>query len=132
MSNINNHEVSNKSKTAAIFAGIILAVTGAKLPASATVPTTISQQEIGGQPTMLLYANRQNNVCKVANIKTGRLALRESPNGKYIASLDNGNQVQLVLTYDAGEWSFVYIIKRPKPEVDKLLGWVNSKYILCG
>ncbi len=45
-----------KSKIAVILAGTMLAITGATLPASAIVSSTVSQEAINGQPETLLLA----------------------------------------------------------------------------
>ncbi|MBR8834405.1 MAG: hypothetical protein DSM106950_10315 [Stigonema ocellatum SAG 48.90 = DSM 106950] len=51
-----------KGKLSAIIAGTMLAVTGATLPASAIVSSTIGQQQIGVQQETLLLAAKDNTV----------------------------------------------------------------------
>ncbi|MFW9258888.1 hypothetical protein [Nostoc sp. CALU 546] len=67
--------------------------------------------------------------CDVVNIKSGQLALRDSPNGQSRAGLNNGNNV--LLKEQEGIWAYVSVIQGPNTRVNGLSGWVNSNYLHC-
>ncbi|MEH1936745.1 MAG: hypothetical protein V7L14_24190 [Nostoc sp.] len=67
--------------------------------------------------------------CDVVNIKSGQLALRDSPNGRTRAGLDNGNNV--LLKEQEGIWAYVSVIQGTNIRVNGLSGWVNSNYLRC-
>ena len=67
--------------------------------------------------------------CDVVSIKSGQLALRFTPNGKYRADLNNGNHV--LLKKQEGIWVYVNVIRGPNKKVEGLEGWVNSNYLSC-
>ncbi|WP_190241089.1 hypothetical protein [Nostoc sp. 'Peltigera membranacea cyanobiont' 210A] len=67
--------------------------------------------------------------CDVVNIKSGQLALRDSPNGQSRAGLNNGNNV--LLKEQEGIWAYVSVIQGPNTRVNGLEGWVNSNYLHC-
>ena len=67
--------------------------------------------------------------CRVVNIRTGQLALRNS-RGESIAGLNNGNTVE-VLDYDDGGSAYVRVVNGPNSRVDGKTGWVNSNYLSC-
>jgi hypothetical protein len=69
-------------------------------------------------------------ICIVVNIRTGQLALRESPGGVAKAGLDNGNVVQY-LQSGSGVWGSVLVIEGPNNAVTGLKGWVNTNYLSC-
>lgn len=68
--------------------------------------------------------------CVVVNIRTGQLALRESPGGLAKAGLDNGNVVQY-LQNSSGAWGYVLVTENPNSAVTGLRGWVNTNYLSC-
>lgn len=67
--------------------------------------------------------------CNVVNIQSGQLALRNSPNGKSLAGLNNGNHVYL--KNQQGNWAYVSVVKGPNSRVNNMFGWVNSNYLSC-
>ncbi|MEH2058646.1 MAG: hypothetical protein V7K97_21335 [Nostoc sp.] len=67
--------------------------------------------------------------CDVVNIKSGQLALRDSPNGQSQAGLDNGNNV--LLKKQEGIWAYVSVIQGSNTRINGLSGWVNSNYLHC-
>ncbi|HLO86630.1 MAG TPA: hypothetical protein VK203_16745 [Nostocaceae cyanobacterium] len=72
----------------------------------------------------------QTIFCVVVNIRTGQLALRESPGGVAKAGLDNGNVVQY-LQNGPGVWGSVLVTEGPSDAVTGLKGWVNTNYLSC-
>ncbi len=70
-----------KGKLTAIIAGTMLAVTGATLPASAIVSSTIGQQQIGVQQETVLLAVKGNTV-KEGNTVKGGHSTGKSPSNK--------------------------------------------------
>lgn len=73
-----NHKVSMKRKMAtALIAGAMLAITGASLPASATVSNTIDQNLMGEQQSTLLLAKNK----KGHKVKGGH-STKKSPSKK--------------------------------------------------
>ena len=95
--------------------------------APAVLATTVTRDT--PQASQRLIA--QQVTCRVANIQTGQLAVRVSPNGKSRAGLDNGNTVALVRRGSA-PWTYVRVIDGPNRAVNGLEGWVNSNYLSCG
>ncbi|MFL9458990.1 SH3 domain-containing protein [Tolypothrix bouteillei VB521301_2] len=76
--------------------------------------------------------------CQVEGIRTGQLALRNEPNGKPFAGLNNGNQVQATagtLSPDRNgsnsTWEYVKVLQGPNRQVNGRQGWVNSDYLSC-
>lgn len=67
--------------------------------------------------------------CHVTNIQSGQLAIRSNPDGQALAGLDNGNSV--LLNKKQGNWNYVKVVQGSSSEVNKLSGWVNSKYLTC-
>jgi hypothetical protein len=64
---------------------------------------------------------------RVVGIKKGQLALRDSPNGRSLAGLNNGNVVQIL--DQQGNWAYVRVISGPNAQVNGKRGWVNSYYL---
>ncbi|MBE9228830.1 SH3 domain-containing protein [Phormidium sp. LEGE 05292] len=95
-----------------------LSMMGVNLPAIA-IPKNTQAQLIAQQTT-----------CSVANIQTGQLALRFTPNGQSKAGLDNGNTVALVRK-GPNPWVYVRVLAGPNSRVNDLQGWVNSNYLSC-
>lgn len=69
------------------------------------------------------------NVCYVANLQQGQLAVRNSPGGQSRAGLDNYNMVEVYR--QQGNWSCVRVLEGPNSRVTGLEGWVNSNYLEC-
>ncbi len=69
------------------------------------------------------------NLCEVANLRSGQLALRFAPNGASRAGLDNGNIVRWLEAQ--GNWTRVRVLRGPNARVNGLEGWVNSSYLRC-
>ena len=82
-----------KGKLTAIIAGTMLAITGATLPASALVSSTVSQQPVNGQTeTLLLAANKKANPVKGGH-STGK---SPSNREKHEAGEARRNQDQII------------------------------------
>lgn len=64
---------------------------------------------------------------RVVGLKQGQLALRNSPNGRSLAGLNNGNIVQILAQQD--NWAYVQVISGPNANVNNMTGWVNSHYL---
>lgn len=63
----------------------------------------------------------------VVGIKQGQLALRDSPNGRSLAGLNNSNVVQIL--NQQGNWAYVQVINGPNARINGMRGWVNSYYL---
>jgi serine/threonine-protein kinase len=64
---------------------------------------------------------------RVVGLKQGQLALRDAPNGRSLAGLNNGNVVQIL--EQQGNWAYVQVINGPNSRVNGMQGWVNSYYL---
>lgn len=92
--------------------------------AQAETPPSDRTQLAQTDPTDVLQ-----NVCYVANLQQGQLAVRNSPGGQSRAGLDNFNMVE-VYRQD-GNWSCVRVLQGPNSRVAGIEGWVNSSYLEC-
>ncbi|AKG22233.1 SH3 domain-containing protein [Calothrix sp. 336/3] len=68
-----------------------------------------------------------SNQAKVVGIKQGQLALRNLPNGRSLAGLNNGNVVNILA--QQGNWAYVEVINGPNAKINGMRGWVNSYYL---
>ncbi|GFE67853.1 SH3 domain-containing protein [Chroococcus sp. FPU101] len=72
-------------------------------------------------------SNNTTERARVVGLKQGQLALRDSPNGRSLAGLNNGNVVQIL--EQQGNWAYVQVINGPNSQVNGMQGWVNSYYL---
>lgn len=74
-------------------------------------------------------SNQDNyiNRARVVGIRQGQLALRDSPNGRSLAGLNNGNIVQII--DQQNNWAYVKVISGPNARINGMEGWVNSYYL---
>ncbi|MEB3215808.1 MAG: SH3 domain-containing protein [Nostocales cyanobacterium 94392] len=68
-----------------------------------------------------------SNQARVVGIKTGQLSLRDSPNGRSLVGLNNGNVVKII--DQQGNWAYVEVLNGPNAKVKGMRGWVNSYYL---
>jgi hypothetical protein len=67
--------------------------------------------------------------CTVADPTPTPLNVRTAPNGRVIATLDNGQSVYIIdHTLDRQSRAWVYV---GDSETDKPLGWVFREFIVC-
>ncbi len=118
--------LKNLIKPLATIPLVSLSVVGLNLSLVSSATTVTSKPH---QPTATLIS--QKVTCSVANIQTGQLALRSTPNGKSKAGLDNGNTVVLLRQCSA-PCVYVRVINGPTRAVNGLEGWANSDYLSCG
>jgi serine/threonine-protein kinase len=64
---------------------------------------------------------------RVTGLQRGQLALRDAPNGRSLAGLNNGNVVQIL--EQRGNWAYVRVIDASERRVNGRQGWVNSYYL---
>lgn len=64
---------------------------------------------------------------KVIGIKQGQLSLRDSPDGRSLTGLNNGNAVRIL--EQQGNWAYVEVISGPSAGINGMKGWVNSHYL---
>jgi hypothetical protein len=72
-------------------------------------------------------ASNTTDRAKVVGIKQGQLALRDAPDGRSLAGLNNGNVVQIL--EQQGNWAYVQVISGPNAQINSMKGWVNSHYL---
>jgi serine/threonine-protein kinase len=72
--------------------------------------------------------NASTNRARVVGIKQGQLALRDAPNGRSLAGLNNGNVVQIL--EQQGNWAYVEVLNGPNAKINGMRGWVNSYYLV--
>lgn len=72
-------------------------------------------------------ASHLTDRAKVVELKQGQLALRDAPNGKSLAGLNNGNIVQILAQHN--NWAYVQVISGPNAQINGMKGWVNSHYL---
>jgi serine/threonine-protein kinase len=76
-------------------------------------------------------SNRDHNSAtdraRVVGIKQGQLALRDAPNGRSLAGLNNGNVVEIL--EQQGNWAYVKVLSGSNPRINGMRGWVNSYYL---
>jgi len=90
----------------------------------------IAQAETPRSDEMQLsQADPLQNVCYVANLQQGQLAVRNSPGGQSRAGLDNFNVVEVYR--QQGDWSCVRVLEGPNRRVTGIEGWVNANYLDC-
>jgi hypothetical protein len=100
---------------------LALALAGAAI-ASANPPPT--------DPVNLAQGDPLQNVCYVANLQQGQLAVRNSPGGEARAGLDNIDVVEVYR--QQGDWACVRVLQGPNPQLTGIEGWVNRNYLECG
>jgi hypothetical protein len=82
-----------------------------------------------GEASLPVVPLKWATFCDVVNIYSGQLALRNRPNGKSIAGLNNGNHVHVLK--QQGIWAYVNVESGPNSRVNNMKGWVNSNYLSC-
>ena len=71
----------------------------------------------------------QLETCRVDRLRSGQLAVRNSPGGQSRAGLDNGDIIEIYK--QQGNWACVRVIRPAGDRLRGIEGWVNSSYVNC-
>ena len=71
----------------------------------------------------------QLETCRVDRLRSGQLAVRNSPGGQSRAGLDNGDIIEIYK--QQGNWACVRVIRPAGDRLRGIEGWVNSNYVNC-
>lgn len=106
------------------FKHVILAILMTLLGPSALATTSLNTPPPSRQTLIA-----QLETCRVDRLRSGQLAVRNSPGGQARAGLDNGDIIEIYK--QQGNWACVRVIRPAGDRLRGIEGWVNSNYVNC-
>jgi hypothetical protein len=99
------------------------------IPITILGPSAFATTSLNAPPSSRQVLMAQLETCQVGRLRSGQLAVRNSPGGQARAGLDNGDIIEIYK--QQGGWSCVRVIRPAGDRLRGIEGWVNSNYVNC-